>query len=177
MKAKTLFIAIAALFFAATANAQDIQDTFYGMQFGSELTADDIQAGVGESGQFKYTMDRGLFTEALFFDTEFDGAVWKSVDFYTNKSSVFFRFRLSNNYVDRAEAVEYYNAVKAKLDEQYRLYYTKGADDNILNRYDGSNGVKLMLTFSLQTSFGGDSFYYVTLDYISWSLYQSLNAQ
>ena len=177
MKAKVLFIAIAAMLFAASAQAQDIQDTFYDLQFGSELSADDITAGVGESGLFKYTMDRGLFTEALFFDTEFDGIIWKSVDFYTNKSSLFFRFRLSNNYVDRGEAVDFYNALKSKMDGQYRLYYTKGADDNILNRYDGSNGVKLMLTFSLQTSFGGDSFYYVTLDYISWSLYQGLNAQ
>ena len=177
MKVKALFLAIVSLLFAASAKAQDIQDTFYNMQFGSELTADDIKANVGESGQFKYTMDRGLFTEALFFDTDFDEIVWKSVDFYTNKSSIFFRFRLSNNYVDRDEAVVFYDAIKAKLDEQYHLYYLKGADDNILNRYDGDNGVKLMLTFSLQTSFGGDSFYYVTLDYISWSLYQGLNAQ
>lgn len=174
MKPKALLFAITSLMLAVAAQAQDIQDTFFNMPFGLEYTAEDIAFCVGENGEFKYTMDRGKFDEVIFFDTEFDGIKWSLADFYTNKESKFYRFRVSNNYTDREQAVALYDAVKAQLDEKYKLRYTKGGGDNILNRYDGDNDIKLMLTFNLQTSLGGDSFYYVTLDYIQWTLYQSL---
>lgn len=174
MKTNAFLLAVTSLLIAVSAQAQDIQDTFFDLAFGSEISVDVITAGVGENGEFKYTMDRGKFDEVIFFDTEFEGFKWSLADFYLNKESKFYRFRVSNNYADRAQAVELYDAVKAQLDAKYKLRYTKGADDNILNRYDGDNDIKLMLTFNLQTSLGGDSFYYVTLDYIQWTMYQSL---
>ena len=174
MKTNAFLLAVTSLLIAVSAQAQDIQDTFFDLAFGSEISVDVITAGVGENGEFKYTMARGKFDEVIFFDTEFEGFKWSLADFYLNKESKFYRFRVSNNYADRAQAVELYDAVKAQLDAKYKLRYTKGADDNILNRYDGDNDIKLMLTFNLQTSLGGDSFYYVTLDYIQWTMYQSL---
>lgn len=174
MKVKALFIAVATLFLAATAQAQDIQDTFFDLKFGNVINVDDVKANVGDSGVFKYTMDRGKFTEIIFWDTVFENSTWKLADFYTDTEGRLFRFRLSTNYADRDQAMEEYNAVKAQLDEKYRLYYTKGGGDNILNRYDGTNDMKLMLTFSLSTSLGGDQFYYINLDYILWSVYQGL---
>ena len=177
MKARTLILAVAAMLAAASARAQDIRDTFYDIQFGSWINADEVASWVGDAATYKYTTQREKFTEVIFFDAQFEDSTWNMADLYLNGEGRFYRICLMKNFNDGDAATEAFDALKADLDQKYKLTYKRGNEANMLYRYDGSNGVKLMLTFSQKQSLGGELLFYINMDFIHWEMYQAVNSQ
>ncbi len=166
MRNKVILIVALLLFFSVKSIAQ-VQNTFWGNQFGS--TFHDVRNNLKQQG-FE-TFPNGN-RELSCYDVRFGGYEWRFCDFIFNNQSKFYTIKLSTPFKNSQNAVQAYEDLKENLQNKYKgcpSSYTLDDDENDTDRYidifDKYGDVKLLLSLDYGKSKGGDYFYYLRLTY------------
>jgi len=177
MKSRSLLIALASLLFCFSVKAQTeqiIQDTFLDMKFGNVYIPANVKNSVGQRGVFNEVSTSIYYKEVEFTDYSFGGYKWDFATFSFNKSNRFFEFEVSNHFTLRDDALELYKSMVDRLGNKYYSSYTEDEYNDKCVRYDGQNGVSVLVRLTYSLSKGGSRYYYVDVDYFHNQLYREV---
>lgn len=141
-----------------------IQNKFWGYFFG--MNKEIVKSGFNRDNIY-FTEDQNSLT---LYDQNFAGYLWKFVDmqFYNEK---FYSIDFSSYYKRKADALEYYNFFKDKLDKKYNtVYQYEENEDNMKKKvfFDECNSCFIILKHSESDS--GEMHWYFALSYWNNSL-------
>lgn len=166
MKTKSILVLAMLLLFSVKSIAQ-IQNTFFGNQFGSTFCT--VKNNLERQGFTTYSNGN---IELSCYDIRFGGHKWSICNFIFNNQSKFYKIELSTPFRDSQTAIQIYEDLKESLQSKYKgcpssysLDLDKDDTDRYIDIFDKHNDVKLLLLLNYSESKGGDYFYYVTLTY------------
>lgn len=157
MRNKVILIIALLLLFSVKSIAQ-IQNTFFGNQFGSTFYT--VKNNLERQGITTYSKGN---RELSCRNIRFGGYEWDFCDFIFNNQSEFYTINLSTPFKGSQTAVRIYESLKETLQRKYEDCYSIDKDENDTDRliiFLDDNNVVLSLGLSY-----GDSFHHVILIY------------
>lgn len=158
------------LVLSITANAQNIQNTFFDMRLGSILSVQTIKNNVGDRGVYDQYENRGSVQRVIFENVSFGADIWMWGEFELTRDDHFFEFSVRNAYSNKAEAERCFSKMRDRLNEKYSAGTESNEDESTSVYYGGASSSSLLcLGLNYSKSVTGTWLYYVELSY--WSVY------
>ncbi len=152
-------------FSTAAAQTSDIQDTFFGVRFGTS------QEAAGTILMRKGIVAISDYNQLGLYEVTLGGYEWRHVIMKFNDYG-FYEVYMQYNFNSRESALSMFNGLFLALTRRYGSY--SSSDFSSLNdkSYIFMDGERMCaLVFNYGESKGGDMFYYVMLDYCDMNLY------
>lgn len=152
-------------FSTAAAQTSDIQDTFFGVRFGTS------QEAAGTILMRKGIIAISDYNRLGLYEVTLGGYEWRHVTMHFNDYGLY-GVSMRYNFNSRESALSRFNGLFLALTRRYGSY--SFSDFSSLNdkSYIFMDGERMCaLVFIYGESKGGDMFYYVTLEYCDMNLY------
>lgn len=154
----------------------EVQDTFFGLKFGSRPTMSQVKTAVGSRGSFLESGDPAA-PEYTFSDVYYAGKRWKYAVFSITPNGQFYQFSAYDTYPDnswntdeRQMANSTFEDMKGRLDSKYGEAETQKDEDGVHASYIGKRKVCARLSNERGISKGGEYRRYVKISYFDYNL-------
>lgn len=153
-------------FSTAAAQTSDIQDTFFGVRFGTSQEA--AESILERKGIYALSNYNQLF----FSNILFGGYEWTYCSMSFNSFGLY-DVSLGHNFKTREDAIYMFNRLFFSLSEKYGPHSPISDSDSLNNKFYTffDDERSCMLHFTYGESKGGDMYYYVNLIYNDGNLY------
>ena len=150
---------------AVSAQTSDIQDTFFGVSFG---TSQDAAESILMRKDIYAISD---YNQLKFYNVTLGGYEWRNVTMNFNDYGLY-EVRMENNFNSRESALSMFDGLSNTLKGKYGAAFSSDIDSWNDKSYNFTDGVRACYVyFNYGESQGGDMFYYVTLGYGDMNLY------
>lgn len=152
-------------FSTAAAQTSDIQDTFFGVRFGTS------QEAAGTILMRKGIIAISDYNRLGLYEVTLGGYEWRHVTMHFNDYGLY-KVYLECNFNSRDNALSMFNRLFSNLTRIYGSYSSSDLSSLNDKAYMFMDDERMCaLVFIYGESKGGDMFYYVTLDYCDMNLY------
>lgn len=150
---------------AASAQTAEIQDTFFGVSFG---TSQEAAETILMRKDIIATSD---YNQLEFYNVALGGYEWSAVTMEFNDYGLYGVY-MQHNFNSRESALSMFDGLSNTLKGKYGAAFSSDIDSWNDKSYNFTDGVRVCYVyFNYGESQGGDMFYYVTLGYGDMNLY------
>lgn len=150
---------------AASAQTAEIQDTFFGVSFG---TSQEAAETILMRKDIIATSD---YNQLEFYNVALGGYEWSAVTMEFNDYGLY-GVNMQHNFNSRESALSMFDGLSNTLKGKYGAAFSSDIDSWNDKSYNFTDGVRVCYVyFNYGESKGGDMFYYVRLDYADMNLY------
>lgn len=150
---------------AASAQTSDIQDTFFGVSFG---TSQDAAESILMRKDIIAISD---YNQLKFYNVTLGGYEWSAVTMEFNDYGLY-EVYMQHNFNSRESALSMFDGLSNTLMEKYGTAFSSDIDSWNDKKYTFTDGARVCFVyFDYGEPIGGGMFYYVTLVYVDMNLH------